>query len=63
MEETEKYEIIEEDLFTKLSKTVVLYDANEKFLTLSQNYTTAEIYDYKKVSDKKNCMKSKFLMI
>ena len=53
MEETEKYEISEEDVFTKLSTTVVLYDANEKFLTLSQNYTTAEIYDYKKNSDKK----------
>ena len=54
MEETEEYEIIEEDLFTKLAKVIVLYDANEKFLALSQNYTSAEIYLlHKKNSDKK----------
>ena len=53
MEETEEYEIIKKELFTKLAQTIVLYDANEKFLALSQNYTTAEIYDYEKDSDKK----------
>ena len=61
MEEAEDYEINEKDLFTKLAKTIVLYDANEKFLALSQNYKSAEIYSFtENDSDKKKLTEIKF---
>ena len=54
MEETEEYKIEEKNLFEKLAKTIVLYDANEKFLALSQNLKSAEIYRFpEEDSDKK----------
>ena len=61
MKETVEYVISEEDLFTKLAKTIVLYDANEKFLALSQDEKSAEIYGFpKKVSDKEIKYEVKF---
>ena len=61
MKETVEYVISEEDLFTKLAKTIVLYDANEKFLALSQDKKSAEIYGFpKKVSDKEIKYEVKF---
>lgn len=46
MEETEEFVISEINLFKKLRNSIVIYDANEKFLALSQDYESLEIYGF-----------------
>ena len=46
MEETEEFAMNEINLFKKLRNSIVIYDANEKFLALSQDYESLEIYGF-----------------